>query len=73
MWKFGWKFLVSIEEIWVEIFGQHRGKKYSTGVATRRMAITIKYGNTSLCTCLCHPTVIIFDSCTFSILKITSQ
>ena len=34
-------------EIWVEIFGQHRGKKYSTGVATRRMAITIKYGNTS--------------------------
>ena len=28
MWKFGSKFLVSIEEIWVEIFGQHRGKKY---------------------------------------------
>ena len=44
-------------EIWVDIFGQHREKKYSTGV-------TIKYGNTSLCTCLCHPTVIIFDSCT---------
>ena len=55
----------------MEIFVQHKGKKYSTGVATRRMAITIKYGNTSLCTCLCHPTVIIFDSCTctFSILK----
>ena len=29
----------------MEIFGQHRGKKYSNGVATRRMAITIKYGN----------------------------
>ena len=65
--------MVSIEEIWVEIFGQHRGKNYSTGFATRRtrMDITIEYGNTSLCTCLCNPTVIIFDSCTctFSVLK----
>ena len=51
-----WKFWTNVE-IWVEIFEERSivGKKYSTGVATRRMAITIKYGNTSLCTCFVTP------------------